>query len=366
MLYDFAVNFFFEAVGFEYCECLLFQGCRQAEACPTKFTEKFVIYGMQPSYQIPDALKKEFKYKFVLNIVLFILTFFSTTAAGVAWLNQDPYDLENFSHGLTYSILILTVLTFHEFGHFFAARIHDVKTTFPFYIPFPLVFPSFGTLGAVIRIQSPPPSRRALFDIGIAGPIAGFIATMAILIYGYTHLPSIEYLYSIHPEYRTAGVSLTGFSFGPNLMYWLLGKLIVPAHVFIPPMSEMYHYPFLCAGWFGLFITALNLIPVGQLDGGHILYALFGEKHSIIARVFFSITLAMGLLGLLQFFGITVFAGYGLMNWLIWSLLILFVIKIQHPPISNPEPVDLKRKLWGAFGLFMFIVSFTPVPIMEF
>src|SRR2546428_4105944 len=139
---------------------------------------------------VRDPLKKEFKNKFLINIVLFILTFFTTTAADVAWLNQDPYDLGNFSKGLTYSILILLVLTCHEFGHFFAARIHKVKTTLPFYIPFPLVFPSFGTLGAVIRMQSPARTRKALFDIGIAGPVAGFVVTVAILVYGYTHLPS--------------------------------------------------------------------------------------------------------------------------------------------------------------------------------
>jgi membrane-associated protease RseP (regulator of RpoE activity) len=312
-----------------------------------------------------DPLKKEFKYKFLINILLFILTFFTTTAAGVAWLNLDPYDLNNFSHGLIYSILILTVLTFHEFGHFFAARIHSVKTTLPFYIPFPLVFPSFGTLGAVIRMQSPARTRKALFDIGIAGPIAGFVVTVAILIYGFTHLPSIEYLYAIHPEYRTIGVPLEGFSFGPNLIYLGLGKLLVPSNVFVPPMSEMYHYPFLCVGWFGLFITALNLIPVGQLDGGHIVYALFAEKHQIIARIFFGIIFAIGLLGLLQFFGVRTFERYGLFNWLIWSFLILFVIKIKHPPIYDSESLDLKRKLWGLFALLMFVGSFTPVPVMD-
>lgn len=313
-----------------------------------------------------DPLKKEYKFKFVINIILFILTFFTTTAAGVAWLNQDPYDLKNFTHGLNFSILILAVLTCHEFGHFFAAMIHKVKTTLPFYIPFPLVFPSFGTLGAVIRMQSPARTRKALFDIGIAGPVSGFIITIAILIWGYTHLPSIEYLYRIHPDYRTMGVPVAGFQFGPNLLYWGLGKLLVPPDMFVPPMSEMYHYPFLCVGWFGLFITALNLIPVGQLDGGHITYALFAEKHTIIARIFFGITFTMGLVGLLQFFGISWFANYGLFNWLIWSLLIFFVIKIQHPPLFDPEPLDLKRKMWGLFALFMFIGSFTPVPIMEF
>jgi len=302
---------------------------------------------------------------YLVNIALFIFTFFSTTAAGVAWLNRDPYDLSNFRLGLTYAILILTVLTCHEFGHFFAAKIHKVKTTFPYYIPFPLVYPSFGTLGAVIRMRSSPGSRKALFDIGIAGPIAGFVPAVLFLIWGFTHLPSIEYLYSIHPEYRTTGVPTSGFSFGPNLLYAGLSELLTGKNVFVPPMSEMYHYPFLCVGWFGLFITALNLIPVGQLDGGHILYAMLGEKHKTVARIFFGLTLAMGLVGLLPFFGINFLAQYGLFNWLIWSFLILFVIKIEHPPLLDPGSLDPRRIAWGILGLLIFILCFTPIPIMD-
>lgn len=319
-----------------------------------------------PDEFTPVETRKKFTSNYFINIILFIVTFFSTTAAGVAWLNQDPYDLSNFRLGITFSILILTVLSCHEFGHFFAAKIHKVKTTFPYYIPFPLVYPSFGTLGAVIRMKSSPGNRKALFDIGIAGPIAGFIPTVFILVWGFTHLPSIEYLYNIHPEYRAIGVPTSGFSFGPNLLYAALSELLAGKDAFVPPMSEMYHYPFLCVGWFGLFITALNLIPVGQLDGGHILYAMLGEKHKIVAKIFFGITLAMGLVGLLPFFGIMFLAKYGLFNWLIWSFLILFVIKIEHPPLLDPEPLDPKRIGWGLFGLFIFIVCFTPVPIMDF
>ncbi len=284
--------------------------------------------------------------------------------AGAQWLNRDPFDIANWKMGLTYSVLILTFLTCHEFGHYFAAKFHKVRVTLPFYIPFPLILNPFGTMGAVIRIKEQIKTRNALFDIGIAGPVAGFAASFLMLVYGFTHLPPFEYIYSIHPEYlATGGVPTTGFSFGPNLLYMGLAELLAgPSDVFIPPMNEMYHYPFLCVGWFGLFVTALNLLPVGQLDGGHIIYALFKGKHKYIARAFFGITLGMGLTGLLPFFGIYILAEYGLVNWLVWAVLMFFVIKIDHPPFYYPEPIGPGRKLWGLFGLFMFLTSFTPVP----
>lgn len=307
------------------------------------------------------------------NIILFLFTFFSATLAGVAWLNKNPYDLVNFQYGLTYSVLLLFVLSCHEFGHYFAAKLHKVKVTLPFYIPFPFLFLNpFGTMGAVIRMKSPSRTRKALFDIGIAGPVAGFIASLGILIWGMTHLPPFEYIYELHPEYMTTGVPLKGFSFGQTILYWLLSEVLTSSpDVFLPPMNEMYHYPFLCVGWFGLLITALNLLPVGQLDGGHITYALLGKKHKLIARVFFGFTLGMGLVGLAQlllieYAGIELLGNYGFLNWLIWAILMFFIIRIDHPPMYDTEPMDLKRKLWGVFALFMFVTSFTPVPFQGF
>lgn len=284
------------------------------------------------------------------------------------WLNIDPYDFRNFPKGLTYSILILSFLSAHEFGHYFAAKIHKVKVTLPYYIPFPFPFLNpFGTMGAVIRLRSQARSRRELFDIGVAGPIAGFIVTVGILVWGLTHLPPVEYIYTIHPEYQFTGIPTSGFSFGQNILYWGLSKILTSSpDVFLPPMNEMYHYPFLCVGWFGLFVTSLNLLPVGQLDGGHILYSMLGEKHKIVVRIFFGLVVLMGLVGLLPWLGINFLPDYSLSNWIIWALLILFVIKIEHPPIFNPEPLDTKRYLWGVFAIIMFILCFTPVPITNF
>jgi membrane-associated protease RseP (regulator of RpoE activity) len=320
----------------------------------------------QPVYE--EFPKKRKGLGIFWNIILFVFTFFSTTLAGVGWLNKDPFNLDNFHYGLKYSILILFVLSCHEFGHYFAARIHKVKVTLPFYIPFPILFLNpFGTMGAVIRMKSPSRTRKALFDIGIAGPVSGFIASVLVLVWGMTHLPPYDYIYTVHPEYISTGIPLTGFSFGNTLLYWGLGKLLTASpNVFLPPMNEMYHYPFLCVGWFGLLVTALNLLPVGQLDGGHIAYALLGNKHKIIARLFFGFTLGLGLLGLLQFFGIEALANYGLFNWLVWAILMFFVIKVDHPPMYDPEPIGLKRQMWGLFALFMFVTSFTPVPFSNF
>ena len=148
---------------------------------------------------------------------------------------------------------------------------------------FPL-FPgvvNFGTLGAVIRTKSAIPSKKVMFDIGVAGPIAGFIATLLILSYGFLALPGKEFILSIHPQYFSqtqpaGGVDLT---FGNPLLYQFLSFIFTnPTNQFVPPMTEMYHYPFLCAGWFGLFVTSMNLLPVGQLDGGHLAYTMFGPR----------------------------------------------------------------------------------------
>jgi len=310
---------------------------------------------------------KRSKFSFLFNIVLFIFTFFTTTIAGVFWANKDPYQLQNFYHGITYSILILLVITTHEFGHYFAAKIHKVPVTLPYYIPFPFIFLNpFGTMGAVIRMKARHYSRKALLDIGAAGPIAGWITSVIILIIGFTNLPPISHLYQLHPEYVTTGIPVSGFTFGYNILFWVLEKIFTSSpNVFMPPMNEVYHYPFLCVGWFGLLITSLNMMPVGQLDGGHISYAMFGEKHKYVAYFVFALLLIFGLVSLLPLLGIN--NNNGSLNWLIWALLIFFVIKIKHPPTfpGDDAPLDKKRMLIGWFTFFIFIVTFCPVPVYD-
>lgn len=305
--------------------------------------------------------------RYVTHIALFLLTFFTTTLAGVEWLVKDPFELSNFSSGLTYSILILLMLSAHEFGHFFAAKYHNVETTLPFYIPFPpfLLINQFGTMGAVIRLRSAIPSKKVLFDIGVAGPIAGFIVTVVILAVGFYNLPSKEYLYAIHPEYALLStIPKGGLIFGDSLFLSLFRDMFAPPNAFIPPMNEIYHYPYLCVGWFGMLVTAMNLIPVGQLDGGHISYSMFGDTYHTIAQVFLVILVLLGLGGLLPEVGIDF--QYGWFGWFIWAMILIFMmraLKLRRSPIEDDTPLDPVRQALGWCCAIIFIGTFSLVPI---
>jgi membrane-associated protease RseP (regulator of RpoE activity) len=294
---------------------------------------------------------------------LFIATFFTTTVAGVAWLNIDPFDLSNFWYGLPYSLSILFILTCHEFGHYFAARYHGVEATLPYYIPTPSLpgFLNFGTFGAVIKTQSPVPSKKVMFDIGVAGPIAGFAATLAVLMYGFTHLPGKEFILQIHPDYFTQPEQGFGLRFGSSLLYDFFSLTFADGSKdFIPPMTEMYHYPFLITGWFGLFVTAMNLIPVGQLDGGHLSYAMFGDRHRMVSNVAFGIIFLIGAAGFLPLLGIETTIGWT--GWIFWVLILLFVVKLYHPPVADETELDPTRKLIGWITFGILAVSFSPTP----
>jgi membrane-associated protease RseP (regulator of RpoE activity) len=269
---------------------------------------------------------------------------------------------------LPYSISIMLMISFHEFGHYFAAMYHKVKATLPFYIPFPPIpyFINFGTMGAVIRTKSRINTRKAMFDIGVAGPISGFIFTLGILIYGFLNVPGEEYILSIHPDYFNPeyGKESIGLVFGDSILLLFLKYLFVNPGQFFPPMSEIYHYPYLCVGWFGLFITAMNMIPVGQLDGGHIAFSMFGEKkHYKLSGISFIFLFIFGLIGLID----TTFElnyGIGWSGWLFWALILYFVIKLKHPPVPDNTELDDKRMLIGYLSFFIFIISFSPTPIM--
>jgi membrane-associated protease RseP (regulator of RpoE activity) len=305
---------------------------------------------------------------YLIHIGLLLLTFLTTTLAGVQWLNKTYQELDNFSDGLPYAALILIMLASHEFGHYAAARLHGVKSTLPFFIPFPaffgLFFP-FGTLGAVIKLQSPVPSRKVLFDIGAAGPIAGFVATVVILIVGFRTLPPIEYLYSIHPEYaQMATIPEAGPTFGKTLIYSLAARLFAPQGAFVPPMNEIYHYPFLCVGWFGMLVTAMNLMPIGQLDGGHISYAMFGRGYHLLAQATLVFLILVGTAGFLPFFGIDF--PYGYTGWLFWGLILAFFMRrfnLNRPPVPDETPLNTTRLILGWVCLLIFIGSFSLTPL---
>jgi len=315
----------------------------------------------------PPKKKKE---NYLLHIGLFVITFITTTIAGMEWSTgtPGPYELETLVNGLPYSISIMLIISFHEFGHYFAAKYHKISATLPFYIPFPPIpyFINFGTMGAVIRTRSRIYSRKVMFDIGIAGPLAGFVACIAILIYGFTNVPGIDYVLSIHPDYLESeyGQNAISMVFGDTILFALLRELFTEPNVYFPPMSEVYHYPYLCVGWFGLFITSMNMIPVGQLDGGHISYTMFGEEKSYsISNIAFIILFTLGLIGIIDStleFGL----GIGWSGWLFWAVILKFVIRLKHPPIPDPVPLDSGRMKLGYLSFLIFIISFSPAPII--
>lgn len=304
--------------------------------------------------------------KILLHSALFIATLFTTTVAGVAWQNIDPFELSNLVQGLPYSLSLLFILTCHEFGHYFAARYHGVDASLPFYIPFPPYLNPFGTMGAVIKTRSYIPNRAVLFDIGAYGPIAGFVATLIVLAYGFTHLPSKDFILTIHPEYYTKPAAGAALTFGSSLLYEFFASVLPGGpDVFVPPMSEMYHYPYLCAGWFGLFVTSLNMIPIGQSDGGHISYAMYGRSSWKISLAAMFLFLTLGIVPFLEEIGIPVNFGYA--GWLIWPA-VMFALnrgKLGHPEIEDETPLDTRRMLIGYLTLIIFIVSIMPTPISD-
>jgi membrane-associated protease RseP (regulator of RpoE activity) len=322
-----------------------------------------------------------------INILLFLLTLFTTTVAGVQWVGKNAFELNNLGYGLPYSISILFVLGAHEFGHYFAARIHKVDVTLPYFLPFPPTpfFLNFGTLGALIRTRSLVPNRKAMFDIGVAGPLAGVVACLIVLIVGFLTLPGREFILSLHPNYdfitnSTNEAQGLPLEFGNTILYSVLSSVFTdPTRQFVPPMSEIYHYPFLCVGWFGLFVTAMNLIPIGQFDGGHIVYTLFGDKHRYIARFFFVFLLILGLpsildgliRGLASYFiaqpldQVIPFAQYSWSGWFLWALISFYMVKLYHPPVPDETPLDKNRIIvgWCALVVFLVCFSFSPFTI---
>jgi len=317
----------------------------------------------------PKPIQKK-KDNYLLHIGLFVVTFITTTIAGVEWTTGrfGPYEIETLLKGLPYSISIMVIISFHEFGHYFAARYHKISATLPYYIPFPPIsyLINFGTMGAVIRTRQRIYSRKAMFDIGIAGPLSGFAVCLVILIYGFMNVPGVDYILSIHPDYFEPDYGKAGLSlvFGDSILFSSLRAIFTDHLKFFPPMTEIYHYPFICAGWFGLLITSMNMIPVGQLDGGHISYTMFGEENSYkVSVIAFLILFVLGLAGIVDG-TLELGLGIGWGGWLFWSLILYFIIKLKHPPVPDPVPLSKGRMLLGYLSLFIFVISFSPAPIM--
>ena len=265
------------------------------------------------------------------NLILFILTVITTFAAGALFLKgknifANPLLL---LEGASFAVPLLLILLFHEFGHYLMSRKRRIRTSLPYFIPGPTIL---GTFGAVIKSKSPFRSRRDLLDVGAAGPIPGFVVAVIVVILGLSNS-------QVAAEIPEAGLTL-----GNSLIFFLLSNLVLN----VPPGHDVLLSPMAFAGWAGLFVTMLNLLPIGQLDGGHIAYALFGKHQRKVARF-------------------TVFAliplGIFWMGWFLWAVL-AFVINLNHPPTLNDElPLDRNRKIIGFVSLAIFLLCFTPVPI---
>jgi membrane-associated protease RseP (regulator of RpoE activity) len=407
------------------------------------------------------------KYKQIsIHILLFLVTLTTTTFAGADWKGIQVETFWDYvASGLNFSITFLSILTIHEFGHYYFAKKYKLDVSLPYYIPFYLPgSPSIGTFGAFIRMKGQIQSRTSIFDIGIAGPLAGFVAAIALLIYGFATLPEKEYIYSVHPDYqqfsdgyekhvytysylkaqsdaqvnhaytkdsiyyrehknsetdlakpiKTYETEFSVLAVGDNLLLRFFKKIFAYQGDKIPNKYEFFHYPYLFAAYLALFFTALNLIPVGQLDGGHVIYGLFGlNMHKKIASTFFTAFVCLAGIGIfrsnpldinffdsnstdkLQFvivyggflylvfsrmyanymntivaalsvfafqlvieFGFPTVTGYP--GWLLYTFLIGRFLGIQHPPSLDESPLDAKRKVLGWLALLIFILCFTP------
>jgi Zn-dependent protease len=324
-----------------------------------------------------------------VHLGLFAATFVTCTMAGAQWMMQDPSAIENWSHGLTYAFLILAFLAAHEFGHYVAARIHGVDATLPYFIPIPPALMPFGTFGALIRTRTPITSRTVLFDIGVAGPLAGFVVCLVILGIGIVLDPGPSVIMAVHPD-RTSMAENTGLglTFGDSLLFALL-RWSTEGSVFWPPMNEIYHYPFLCVGWFGLFVTALNMLPFGQLDGGHVLHALIGRGQARVARTLWWVMFVFVILAMFSWMHdllsaqdyaepwimwLQVHVDPSLRTaidaapwlfqigsiWAFWLILVRFVVRIEHPPVSDETPLDPVRRAIGWTSIVILILCFPP------
>lgn len=273
-----------------------------------------------------------------LHIILFIATFMTTLAAGAL---QKGINILEFPvriiEGFPFAGTLMTILLCHELAHYIASKKHHTIATLPYFIPAPSLI---GTFGAFIKMKSPIVTRRALIDIGASGPIAGFIVSVIASIAGL----SMSEVVSLP---KTEGMII----FGDSLLFSFLTRVVIG----VPPeTSDILLHPVGFAGWIGLFVTSLNLLPIGQLDGGHVTFAILGERHKYVSVVLVAVLAALGLSALI---GITGWEGWGL-----WAVL-MFVLGIKHPPVLYWEmQLDPKRKLTALASLVIFIITFIPSP----
>ncbi len=295
-------------------------------------------------YRVPPVNEIDYRYpastrpaspggittgRLFFHLFLLGLTALTTTLMGGMWLG-------GVRAGLIYSFTVLAILAAHEMGHYIACRWYGVEATLPYFIPMP--FPPVGTFGAFIKMKSPILTRRALFDIGIAGPIAGYIFAIPAAFIGH---------YFAVPATFNPGDGESIIIHDPLLFKYFQHLLNLPSMIELNPV--------LWAAWIGVFMTSLNLLPVGQLDGGHVAYAVFGRRgHRLI-----------GTTAYLFVIGLAVYSIYAqTWNYVVYAALLTFVMRFGHPPVvDEEEPIGLARILVALIGLLIFVLSFIPVPI---
>src|SRR3990170_109546 len=271
-----------------------------------------------------------------LQIVLFLLTFLTTLVAGAFLAGGNPLARpQDLLLGLMFAVPLLSILGVHEMGHYTAARRNHVEVTPPYFIPAPPIGLSIGTFGAFIKIRSPLPHRDALMEIGAAGPIAGALVAIPVLLIGLT-------MSEVRQVLPAGGFQVR---LGEPLLLQAANLLLFGD---IPPGYDVVLHPVAFAGWIGLFVTSLNLIPSGQLDGGHIAYALFGARYEKVARAVPYLLLPLGLL----------WAG-----WILWSLMLLFLGTRHPPPLFDEVPLTPGRRGLGFAAALLFLICFPPNPI---
>ncbi len=267
------------------------------------------------------------------HIALYMLTFLSTTLTGMTM--TDMAGLAGLLTALSYSLPVMLILTAHELGHYIFARLYGVPVTLPYFIPMPFISP-FGTMGAFIRMKGLPPDRRSLFDIAFWGPAMSFIFSIPFLIGGLWL-----------SEVRRVPAEFSGLVFGDSLLIKIATFFIFD----VPPGYEVYIHPMAFAAWAGLFVTAINLFPIGQLDGGHIAYAVFGKRQKEVGYLFLAILLLLSF----EFTG-----------WFLWVLILIFM-GVVHPPLPSEYfhylPLDQGRKRLALLSGLILLFCFVPNPI---
>lgn len=297
---------------------------------------------------MPWRPRPKFQDRVWLHVLLLVLTIGTTTLAGVDHYLafRSDFQLETIPlraglvwYGLFYSVTILAILGCHELGHYFACRYYDVDASLPYFLPVPT--PLTGTLGAFIRIREPIPTKRMLFDIGIAGPIAGFLVAVPALFIGL----SLSHVARLPANF-------SGFELGEPLLFKLVSQLLWGK---VPDGYSLNMHPIAFGAWFGLLATALNLFPVGQLDGGHISYAVLGRRSTYVTLVMVACAVVLS---------------YRSTSWIVWTVLMIVMLTVfgpRHPPTFDEHvPLDRTRTILAVVALAMFALCFTPAPISPF